>query len=358
MKTKIYNLLMILAIVGIHHQANSCTGITLKSQDGANIVARTIEWAGWNLSSDYMVVPRGFERQSRLPDGTSDGMKYTALYGYVGLSGEDYVLEGLNEMGLSAGLFYFPKTGSYPKYDKKYKDMTISDTEFVSWILGGFETVDEVIDALSGVRVVATDSRGENLHWRVADRNGRQIVIEYMNGLPMVYENILGVLTNAPEYTWHIKNLNNYINLVPGDISKHNFGNMTLSAFGRGTGLLGLPGDMTPPSRFVRAAFYQISSPELSNADMAVNQAFTIMEAMKIPIGVQFNDKSQMPDIPSATQWTTVTDMTNNILYYTTMYNPIIRKIDLNKINFETVKYQKNVLDDNKTRPILDVEFN
>ena len=108
---------MMLAIVGIHTRANSCTGISLTSKDGAKIVARTVEWSNGENPSDYLIVPRGYERQSMLPDGTRTGMKYTAFYGYVGLASEEYIIEGLNETGLSAGLFYFPKYGSYPKYN-------------------------------------------------------------------------------------------------------------------------------------------------------------------------------------------------------------------------------------------------
>ena len=358
MKTKTFTFLMILAIVGTHHKANSCTGISLNSTDGAHIVARTVEWASGESPSDYLIVPEGFEKQSMLPDGKRDGMKYTAFYGYVGLASEDYVIEGLNEAGLSAGLFYFPHVGSYPKYDASLNDITISDTEFVAWMLGNFETVEDVIAALSNVRVVATDSRAENLHWRVADKYGRQIVIEYIDGVATVHENKLGVLTNSPQYDWHITNLNNYINLKPGTDTSHAFGDITMSPIGHGSNMLGLPGDFTPPSRFVRVAFYQTSAPILATAEEAVNQAFVILEAMTIPIGVQYADKTKIPNIPSATQWTSVTDMTNNKIYYTTMYNSIIRKFDLNNIDFSSVKYQKHPLDTVKARPMVDVVVN
>ena len=345
---------MVLAVVGIHHQANSCTGITLKSADGANIVARTVEWANGESPSDYLIVPRGYTKQSMLPNGKRNGMQYTAFYGYVGLASEDYVIEGLNEAGLSAGLFYFPRFSSYPKYNPDENDLTISDTEFVAWILGNFENVDDVINALSIVRVVATDSRAETLHWRVADKSGRQIVIEYINGIPTVHENKLGVLTNDPEYDWHITNLNNYINLHSGGTKGHDFGNISMFPLGSGTGLLGLPGDFTPPSRFVRVAFYQTTAPTLPTAFETVNQAFVILKAMTIPIGAQFEDKKQIPNIPSATQWTSVTDMTNNKLYYTTMYNSTIRKFDLNNIDFTSVKYQNHPLDTIKAEPLVD----
>jgi len=344
---------MILAIVGIHRNANSCTGITLKSADGANLVARSVEWANGESPSDYMIVPQGYEQQSALPDGTHDGMKFGAKYGFVGLASEDYVIEGLNEAGLSAGLFYFPKYGSYPVYNPNQKDITLSDTQFVAWVLGNFETVDSIIDALSTITVVATDPRAQTLHWRVADKSGRQIVIEYINGIPMVYENKLGVLTNSPGYEWHISNLSNYINLHPGGVDEHAFGNISVAPLGHGTGLLGLPGDATPPSRFVRAAFYQTSAPVRDTAEQTVEQAFTILQALTIPIGSQFTKTQQVPEIPSATQWTAVTDMTNGRLYYTTMFNPTIRKFDLNRIDFSTVSYQIHPLDETKVRPMV-----
>ena len=351
MKTKTFTFLMMLAIVGFHHRADSCTGITLQSADGANIVARSVEWANGASPSDYMIVPRGHQEQSMLPDGTRDGMKFSAFYGYVGLASEDYVIEGLNEVGLSAGLFYFPKFGSYPKYNPENKNTTLSDTQFVAWVLGNFETVDDVIAALQTINITATDPRAETLHWRVADKFGRQIVIEYINGIPMVYDNKLGVLTNAPAYDWHITNLSNYINLHPGNADAHEFGNIYVSPLGHGSGLLGLPGDMTPPSRFIRAAVFQTSAPVLSTADKTVEQAFHILSALTIPIGAQFADAKQVPDIPLATQWTSVTDMTNNKLYYTTMYNPTIRWFDLNNIDFSNVKYQQHPLDTEKSWP-------
>ena len=128
--------------------AEACTGITLKSKDSTTIVARTIEWGGSNLNSQYVVVPRGYNDRSYTPDGV-DGMTFTARYGYVGLAVEqkEFVAEGLNEAGLSAGLFYFPNYGQYEKYDSAKKAKSISDLQLVSWILGKCATVDEVKEA-------------------------------------------------------------------------------------------------------------------------------------------------------------------------------------------------------------------
>ena len=110
-------------------QCVACTGITLTSKDSCTIVARTIEWGGSDLNSRYVVVPRGYTVQSYLPGGTTDGMKFTARYGYVGLSVEqkEFVAEGLNEAGLSAGLFYFPNYGKYEDYCRGFFRLPNSD---------------------------------------------------------------------------------------------------------------------------------------------------------------------------------------------------------------------------------------
>lgn len=126
--------------------ADACTGITLKSKDGHTIPARTIEWGGSDLNSQYVIVPRGYTQQSYLPGGATDGMKFTARYGYVGLAVEqkEFVAEGLNEAGLSAGLFYFPNYGQYETYDDAHKASSIADLQLVSLLLGQCATVDEV----------------------------------------------------------------------------------------------------------------------------------------------------------------------------------------------------------------------
>ncbi len=149
MKSKLSILLLGIAGWFASQPANACTGITLKSKDGTTIVARTIEWGGSNLNSQYVIVPRGYTAQSYTPEGIN-GMKFTARYGYVGLAVEqkEFIAEGVNEAGLSAGLFYFPSYGKYEDYNASEKENTISDLQLVSWILGNCATLDEVKEAV------------------------------------------------------------------------------------------------------------------------------------------------------------------------------------------------------------------
>lgn len=205
--------------------SEACTGITLKTAAGNSIVARTIEWGGSNLNSRYVVVPRGHAQTSYLPDGKKEGMTFLARYGYVGLAVEqdEFVAEGLNEAGLSAGLFYFPGYGQYAPYDPAQKSKSIADLQLVSWILGECETVDEVKKAVNRVRVVAIDPRASTVHWRFTDAGGHQVVLEIIGGKVQFYDSPLGVLTNSPDFAWQMTHLNNYVNLAPAQARPTNW---------------------------------------------------------------------------------------------------------------------------------------
>lgn len=339
--------------------ANACTGITLTAKDSTKILARTIEWGGSDLNSQYVIVPRGYTAQSYIPGGV-DGMKFTSKYGYVGLAVEqkEFIAEGLNEEGLSAGLFYFPKYGKYEDYNQAYKGESIADLQLVSWILGECKNVEEVKEAISKVHVIAIDPRASTVHWRFADTTGRQIVLEIIDGKPVFYENKLGVLTNSPDFNWQITNLNNYVNLFPGSAPSQKLdGETELSQFGAGSGFLGIPGDVTPPSRFVRAAFYQATAPVQGTSEETVLQGFQILNNFDIPVGIEFA-RGQVPvNIPSATQWTSATDMNNLKIYFCTMYNSAIRSINLKEIDFNKVKYRAIPMDTEKQQPVFNIKI-
>lgn len=357
---KIFIACMAIAMtVLMQQEADACTGITLTAKDSARIVARTIEWGGSELNSQYVVVPRGYVQHSYVPGYAQDGMKMVAQYGYVGLSVEqkEFVVEGLNEAGLSAGLFYFPGYGQYEAYDERQKAQSVTDLQLVSWILGSCATVEQVKEVVAKAHVIAIDPRASTVHWRFADTSGRQIVLEIVGGKPCFYENKLGVLTNSPGFEWQMTNLNNYVNLYAGTAEAKKLGNVQVASFGAGSGSLGIPGDVTPPSRFVRAAFYQATAPLQAKAEDAVRQGFQILNNFDIPIGVEFADGKIPVDIPSATQWTTVTDITNRVVYYRTMYNSAIRRIDLSTIDFTRVGYRAVPLDREKAQPFIPVHI-
>lgn len=353
MNTKLSALL--LATLGLSTQmpANACTGITLKSKDGMTVAARTIEWAESVMNNLYVVVPRNQELQSLTPSGM-DGVRFKSKYGFVGLAVEqkEFMVEGVNEKGLSAGLFYFPNYGKYQPFDPMEKDKSLADFQVVSYVLAKCSSINDVKRELEKVRIINIDPRSSTVHWRFTEPSGRQVVLEIVDEVMHFYENPLGVLTNSPGIEWHWTNLNNYINLQPGNAPEHSFGPLAMKSFGHGSGMLGLPGDFTPPSRFVRAAFFQLTAPQQPNAEGCVFQAFHLLNNFDIPAGTELPMGKASVDLPSATQFTVATDTGNRMIYYRTMYNSTIRCIDLKAIDFSQVKYQSYPLDESKKQPV------
>lgn len=335
--------------------SEACTGITLQSGDGTYVLARTCEWGGSYLDSRYVVVPRGYTQTAFTPEGMN-GVKFTSKYGYVGISvmQDQFVTEGLNEAGLSVGLFFFPGYGKYEEYCKADSSSTLVDVQFAPWILGNFSTVDDVIANIDKVHVVALTPETNTAHWRVADASGKQIVIEIVDGVPQIHENKLGVLTNSPGFEWQMTNLNNYVNLFPGNAKPNELvKGVMLSSFGAGTGFRGIPGDVTPPSRFVRAAFYKATAPQYETGFETVKETFQILNNFDIPIGVEHTAGQSLPEnVPSATQWTTSSDLQSLRFYYRTAWNSTIRCIDLKTIDFSKVKFHTAPLDKVQDQPV------
>lgn len=331
----------------------ACTGISFHATDGSFVVARTIEWAGGTLKSDYTIVPRGEKLVSFTPTGRN-GKQFAARYGFVGMSVVEpgFVAEGLNEAGLSAGLFYFPHYGSYEQYDANNNKNTVADLQLVQWILSQFATIDEVITALPSIHVVALDPSTLTIHWRIAEKSGRQIVLEIVDGKYNVYENHIGVLTNSPSFPWQLTNLNNYVNLYPGVAKSQKWNGVELSSISAGSAFHGIPGDVTSTSRFVRAAFFVATAPQRKTAFDTVLQCFHILNNFDVPIGVEHAPGEAPQDMPSATQWTVVSDITNHRIYYRTAYNSNIRCIDLKDIDFNKVKFGVYPLDKVQQQPI------
>ena len=342
-------LLGIVAVVCGAHTSFACTGISLTAADGSYIQARTIEWAYGALKSEYVIIPRGEALQSYTPTGMN-GLKFKARYGVVGLAvvEREFIAEGINEAGLSAGLFFFPRYGSYESYEAMDNPRTLADLQVVQWMLTQCATIDEVMEAVKRVRIVALEKTAV-IHWRIGDPTGRQVVMEIVDGEINFYENEVGVLTNAPGFEWQVTNLENYINLRPGSAQSYQLGGVTLEPNGGSTAMLGLPGDFTPPSRFVRAAFFRNTVPTRATGVDTVLEAFHLLNNFDVPIAIENPSEH---NLPSATQWTSAIDLSSRTVYYKTAYNSTIRSISLDNIDFARVKYASYPLDTVQKEPI------
>ncbi len=326
----------------------ACTGISLTAEDGAVIAARTVEWAAGDANHDTLVLfPRHQGFAGLTPDG-ENGMKWTGKHGFVSLTayGQEYGPDGMNEAGLYVGMYYFPGCASFAAYDPAMAQRSLSVGDFMRWLLSSFKTVAEVRAKLHEVRVVNVDDPrfgGAALpfHWKVADASGACIVVEIVaDGKVMVHDALMGVITNSPEYAWHLTNLRNYLGLSAKPREPLTLAGVKLAPLGSGAGLLGLPGDFTPPSRFVRAVALTASSRPLATAEDAVFEAFRLLDNFNIPVGATADRSDIASDIRSATQITTASDLKNRILYFHTMDNRQIQKLDLKKIDFSKIQKQ------------------
>ncbi len=325
---------ILVAALSLVPAAQACTGIRLIAKDGGVAAARTLEF-GFDLHSDVLVVPAGTALTGSLPDG-GKGISYKTKYGFLGANAEGMtaIVDGLNEKGLYVGLFYFPGYASYADATKENAARAMAPHEYANWLLGNFASVDEVKANFNKVAlvpvVIDAIKQVPPVHFVVHDRSGKSIVIEPLNKTLKIYDNPLGVLTNSPTFDWHMTNLRNYVNLTATNVPPLGLGGVTLAQFGQGSGLRGLPGDFTPPSRFVRAVAFSQSAIPSATAEQAVLQAFHILNNFDIPYGaVREVDNGQMH--AEETTWTSASDLKNLRWYFRTYDDQSIRSVDLAK---------------------------
>ncbi len=246
------------------------------------------------------------------------------------------ILDGLNDQGLSVGLFYFPGYAKYTDVTDENKSRALAPYEFGAWVLANFATVDEVRESVKDIVLVPTPAPGlgspqgmvPGTHFFIQDKSGKSLVVEPIDGTLKVHDAPLGVMTNAPTYDWHMTNLSNYINLSVKDIDQAKVGGVTIPALGSGSGLLGLPGDFTPPSRFVRAVVYSQSSTPNKTAKDAVFSAFHLLNRFDIPKGSVMNAAVGEPTA-EITEWTSVADLKNLRWYFRSFADQSIHMVDL-----------------------------
>ena len=319
----------------------ACTQFMLIAVDGSVVIARTMEF-GAEMDSHILTSPIGREMQSSSPNG-NDGLKWTSKYGYIYMDffGSKLTLDGMNERGLSVGFLYLP---GYTKYqtvpEGKNKD-ALYYLYAGDWVLGNFATVEEVRSAIKDVYVFAKPATYGDIkdfvfpvHMIVTDSSGKSIVIEWVDGKTNIYDNPLGVLTNSPEFPWHLDNIKNYVNISPHSPDPLTIDGIEYTATGQGSGAIGIPGDFTPPSRFVKIMYLAKSVFPVETGQATVNLADHIVNNVDIPTGAVRGEKGAKNDMPDKTQWTVFKDITNNQLYFKSYENTTLQVIDLNKIDF------------------------
>lgn len=316
-----------------------CTGIRLNAHNGAVVFARTLEFAQ-DIESSIILIPRNFTFQGTTPSGEPRGLRWQSKYAVVGANAASQigVIDGVNEKGLAGGLFYFTDYAQYQEVPKEQAQNSIASWELLTLILTSCSRVDEVKKLVSSIYVSSAVFQGWGitppLHAIVHDAQGNSVVIEYVQGKLMLYDNPLGVFTNAPPFDWHITNLNNYVNLGVFNVNEKQLNVFNLKATSQGSGMLGLPGDFSSASRFVRAVAYSQSVIDIKNEEDARNNAFHILNLFDIPRGsVRQMENGQVAY--DYTQWTSASDLRNKKYYYRTYEDQQIRGVDLMQLQID-----------------------
>ncbi len=324
----------------------ACTDFLVKTTTGGVIAARSMEW-GSDLKSRLAIHGRGESCTSKTPE-SRDGLKWTSRFGYVGadVAGLDAIVDGVNEKGLSFGELWFPQYTKFATRTAAQDSSTIDVTDLGSWILGNFSSVEEVKEALGKVVVGARNQPSfggiPTPHLAVHDAQGKSLVVEWIDGKAKMYDNQNGVLTNSPPFDWQTINLSNYLQIKPSNPQPLQLSGTVLSCPGQGGGFLGIPGDWTPPSRFVRTtAMLQFAKPVEDTAG-GVNLALHVLNAVDIPKG-DIRDKIEGQECNDYTQWVLVKDLSNLALYYRSYDNLNVRKVDLKKLDLNAVRPVRRV---------------
>lgn len=345
--------------------ATACTGIRLIAEDGGVVYGRSMEWGAFDLHSRVAIIPRGYTFTGLTPSGNK-GKSYSTKYGIVGLDmlGKDLLSDGMNEKGLSLGMFYHPGYAVYPKYKKEHDANTISSQEVANYILGQFATIQEVRAGMPKVTVVGVVEEAIGLiveaHWIVTDKSGDSIVIEYTDGKLMIHDAPFGVITNAPTYDWHMTNLSNYVNLSMFSVKPKELDGITFSPTGAGSGMIGMPGDNTPPSRFIRAIAWTQTARKTDSAQETVYETFRILDNFNLPLGpdgAEGSGHAGSTDLMrSSTIWTTAWNLQDQVLNYHTQHNRRVRQVKVKAINFAKLSGQivHVVMDDKKSQDVQD----
>lgn len=321
--------------------AMGCTGVCLQAKDGSAVYARTLEF-GADLQSQVLFLPRNYETVGTTASGTP-GLTWKSRYAAVGMNAyaQNVFADGVNEQGLAAGIFYFPGYAGYQKVTPADESQSIAPWELVTWMLTNFATVEEIKAALPSIKVAAVPygNPGEvpPLHYTAHDANGGSLVIEYVDGELHTYDNPIGVITNSPTFDWQQTNLRNYVTLSTVNASPLTIDGVTLAPFGQGSGMMGLPGDFTPPSRFVRAVALSQDAVTGQDAEATVKVAFHILDSFDIPLGAVRPPAGSNEPL-EYTQWTSASDLKNRKYYFHTYEDRQVRSVSLDEFNLDATQ--------------------
>lgn len=312
-----------------------CTAATYKTKDF--YFGRTLDYE-FSYGDEVTVTPRNFPLTFR-EKGTVNS--HYAMIGMAHVADNTPLYyEAVNEKGLGmAGLNF---VGNAVYFDSAEGKDNVAQFEFIPWILSQCDNVKEARKLIENINLLNTPFSPKlpvsQLHWIIADRE-EAITVESVAEGNRVYDNPVGVLTNNPPFDKQMFNLNNYMSLTAKSPENTFAKGLELNRYSRGMGALGLPGDLSSQSRFVRVAFVKMNSVSGSEEKESVSQFFHILNSVDQQRGccILEGDKCEI------TIYTCCCNADKGIYYYTSYDNHQITAVDMNKENLdgtELVRYK------------------
>ena len=307
-----------------------CTAITYKTKDfyfGRNLDVER------SYNERVVITPRNFSLKMRCVEPLKT---HYALIGMATVI-ENYPLyfEATNEKGLSMAGLNFPDNADYKPFHEKLNNVT--PFEFIPYILGKCKNICEALEEVNKINLVNMNF-SENLplsplHFIISDRTKSLTVESVKDGLK-IYENPVGVLTNNPTFDYHLMNLNNYSSLHEGKSENKFSDELKFNNYSLGLGALGLPGDFSSPSRFIKATFVKYKSKLGSSEKESVYQFFHILDSVAMPKGCVLVRNGEY----EYTRYSSCCNADKGIYYYKTYDDFNIKKIELSSYNLDDMK--------------------
>ena len=284
---------------------------------------------GRNLDLEYTydetitITPRSY------PFSFSNGEMISNHHAMIGMATvvNHYPLyyEATNEAGLSIAALNFPGNAFYGSYIPGM--INLCPFEFIPYMLTHYSRVKELKTELNHFNIVDVPFNKEYnntpLHWIISD-NHESITVEPLKDGMIIYDNPVGVLTNNPPFDYHMYNLTNYMNLTSEEPTNRFSSSINLTPYSRGMGGIGLPGDLSSSSRFVRAAFNKLNSAKQETEDADISQFFHILGSVAQQSGcVKVDNKLEK------TIYTSCCDTQSGIYYYKTYENSQITAVNM-----------------------------
>ena len=293
---------------------------------------------GRNLDLEYLydeavtIVPRNFSLRFKREEDIKNH------YAIIGMSTiiNNYPLfyDATNEHGLSmAGLNF---VGNAVYHDYEYGQKNLCTFELIPYLLATCKTVEEAMISIENLNILSTpfDENTPNsmLHWIISDKVESMTIESMCDGI-RIYRNPLGVLTNNPPFDYHLTNLNNYLNLTPDEPKNRFSRSVNLEPYSRGMGAMGMPGDLSSSSRFVRATFTKTNSPRMRSEEKSVSHFFHILGSVEMCEGsVRIGRKNEK------TQYSSCINIQDGIYYYRTYSNSRITAVKMRNENLDSSK--------------------